>query len=72
MNTLIRIAIVMLFAGALAAAGTAYAVESAEVSPDGDLVAGIPVTVSAVVDFPASSGTTFPNSDTFSLDSEAR
>jgi hypothetical protein len=70
MSTLIRIAIVLLLACGLMALGSAYDVETAEVSPDGDLVAGVPVTVSAVVDFPATSGTTFPNSDTFSLYSE--
>jgi len=70
MNTLIRIAIVLLLACGLAAAGSAYKVDSAEVTPDGDLQAGVPVTVSAVVDFPAMSGTTFPNSDVFALYSE--
>lgn len=70
MNTFIRIAIVLVLACGLAAAGSAYKVETAEVSPDGDLQAGVPVTVSAVVDFPATSGTTFPNSDIFALYSE--
>ena len=70
MNTFIRIAIVLLLAGGLAAAGSAYEVETAEVTPDGDLQAGAPVTVSAVVDFPATSGTTFPSADIFSLYSE--
>lgn len=70
MNTLIRIAIIMLLACGLAAAGTAYKVETAEVTPDGDLQAGVPVTVSAVVDFPTTSGTSFPTEDTFSLFSE--
>jgi opacity protein-like surface antigen len=70
MNTLIRIAIVMLLACGLAAAGSAYKVETAEVTPDGDLQAGVPVTVSAVVDFPTTAGTSFPTQDTFSLFSE--
>ncbi len=70
MNTFIRIAIVLLLACSLAAAGSAFKVESAEVSPDGDLQAGVPVEVSAVIDFPASSGTTFPSSDMLSLYSE--
>ena len=70
MNTLIRIAIIMLLACGLAVVGSAYKVETAEVTPDGDLQAGVPVTVSAVVDFPATSGTTFPTQDTFSLFSE--
>ncbi|HIH02378.1 MAG TPA: hypothetical protein HA263_00495 [Methanoregulaceae archaeon] len=70
MNTFIRIAIVLVLACGLVAAGSAFKVETAEVSPDGDLQAGVPVTVSAVVDFPATSGTTFPNSDIFSLYSE--
>ena len=39
-------------------------------TPDGDLQAGVPVTVSAVVDFPTTSGTSFPTQDTFSLFSE--
>ena len=52
------------------AAGSAFKVESAEVSPDGDLQAGVPVEVIAVVDFPGSSGTTFPSSDMLSLYSE--
>ena len=70
MNTFIRIAIIMLLACALATAGGAYKVETAEVTPDGDLQAGVPVTVSAVVDFPTTSGTSFPTQDTFSLFSE--
>jgi hypothetical protein len=70
MNTFIRIAIIMLLACGLAAAGSAYKVETAEVTPDGDLQAGIPVEVSAVVDFPSTSGTTFPSEDIFSLYSE--
>jgi hypothetical protein len=70
MNTFIRIAIVLLLACGLAAVGSAFKVETKEVSPDGDLQAGVPVTVSAVVDFPATSGTTFPNNDIFSLYSE--
>ncbi len=70
MNTLIRIAIIMLLACGLATAGGAYKVETAEVTPDGDLQAGVPVTVSAVVDFPTTSGTSFPTQDTFSLFSE--
>ena len=70
MNTLIRIAIVLLLAGGLAAAASAYTVETTEVTPDGDLQAGAPVTVSSVVAFPATSGTTFPSQDVFSLFSE--
>ncbi len=70
MNTFIRIAFILLLACGLAAAGSAYKVETAEVSPDGDLQAGVPVEVSAVVDFPATSGTTFPTEDTLSLFSE--
>lgn len=65
-----RLAILLLLACGLMALGSAYDLGTAEVSPDGDLVAGVPVTVSAVVDFPATSGTTFPNSDIFSLYSE--
>lgn len=70
MNTLIRIAIVFLLACGLAAAGSAFKVETAEVSPDGVLVAGVPVTVSAVIDFPVTSGTTFPSDNFLSLYSE--
>jgi tetrahydromethanopterin S-methyltransferase subunit F len=70
MNTLIRIAFIMLLACGLAVAGSAFKVESAEVAPDGDLQAGASVSVSAVVDFPATSGTTFPTEDTFSCYSE--
>lgn len=70
MNALIRIAIILLLACGLAAVGSAYKVETAEVTPDGDLQAGVPVTVSAVVDFPTTSGTSFPTQDTFSLFSE--
>jgi len=70
MNTFIRIAIIMLLACSLAVAGSAYKVETAEVTPDGDIQAGVPVTVSAVVDFPTTSGTSFPTEDTFALFSE--
>jgi hypothetical protein len=70
MNTFIRIAIIMLLACGLAAAGSAYKVETAEVTPDVDLQAGVPVTVSAVVDFATTSGTSFPTEDTFALFSE--
>ena len=70
MNTLIRIAIVLLLACGLAAAGSAFKVETAEVSPDGVLVAGVPVTVSAVVNFPVTGDTTFPSNDLLSLYSE--
>lgn len=70
MNSLIRIAIVMLLVSGLSVAGSAFKVETAEVSPDGALQAGVPVTVNAVVDFPATSGSTFPTEDTFSLYSE--
>ena len=70
MNSLIRIAIVMLLVCGLSAAGGAYKVETAEITPDGALQAGVPVAVNAVVDFPATSGSTFPTEDTFSLYSE--
>lgn len=70
MNLFIRIALVLLLAGAFAAAGSAYRVETAEVTPDGDLQAGVPVTVNAVVDFPTTSGTSFPSEDTFALFTE--
>jgi hypothetical protein len=70
MNTFIRIAIVFLLACGLAAAGSAFKVETAEVSPDGVLVAGVPVTVSAIIDFPVNSGTTFPSDNLLSLYSE--
>lgn len=70
MNSLIRIAIVMLLVCGLSAAGSAYKVETAEITPDGALQAGVPVAVNAVVDFPATSGSTFPTEDTFSLYSE--
>ncbi len=70
MNALVRIAIAMLLVCALSAASSAFKVETAEVSPDGALQAGVPVTVNAVVDFPAISGSTFPTEDTFSLFSE--
>ncbi|KAF5062084.1 hypothetical protein DSECCO2_308690 [anaerobic digester metagenome] len=70
MNSLVRIIIAMLLICALSVAGSAFKVETAEVSPDGALQAGVPVTVNAVVDFPAISGSTFPTEDTFSLFSE--
>ena len=70
MNFIARIIIAMLLVCALSVAGSAYKVETAEVSPDGALQAGVPVTVNAVVDFPAISGSTFPSEDTFSLFSE--
>jgi hypothetical protein len=70
MNTLIRIAIILLLACGLAAVGSAFKVESAEVSPDGDLPAGAPVEVSAVVDFPVTGDTTFPSDNMLSLYSE--
>ena len=70
MNSFIRVAVILLLACGLAAAGSAYKVETAEATPGGDLQAGVPVTVSAVVDFPATSGTTFPTQDTFSLFTE--
>lgn len=70
MNTLTRIAILLLLACGLAAAGSAFKVETAEVSPDGVLQAGVPVTVNAVVDFPTTSGTTFPSDDILQLYSE--
>jgi hypothetical protein len=70
MNSFIRIAIVLLLACGLAAVGSAFKVESAEVSPDGILVAGVPVTVNAVVDFPVTGDTTFPSNDLLSLYSE--
>ena len=70
MNIFIRIAIVLLLACGLMAVGSAFKVESAEVSPDGVLVAGVPVTVNAVVDFPVTGDTTFPSNDILSLYSE--
>ena len=70
MNSFIRVAVILLLACGLAAAGSAYKVETAEATPGGDLQAGVPVTVSAVVDFPSTSGTTFPTQDTFSLFTE--
>ena len=41
MNSFIRVAIVLLLACGLAAVGSAFKVESAEVSPDGVLQAGV-------------------------------
>jgi hypothetical protein len=69
-NTFIRIAIVLLLACGLAAAGDAYRVENPQVSPEGDLQAGMAVEVSAVVDFPTTSGTTFPSDNTFAMYTE--
>ncbi|HOT94392.1 MAG TPA: hypothetical protein PK089_04290 [Methanoregulaceae archaeon] len=70
MNPLVRIAIAVLLVCALPFAGSAFKVETAEVSPNGTLQAGVPVTVNAIVDFPAISGSTFPTEDTFALFSE--
>ncbi|NLX48680.1 MAG: hypothetical protein GXY82_02155 [Methanospirillum sp.] len=70
MNAIIRTAFVLLLACGLAAGANAYTVERAEVTPDGALQAGIPVTVNAIVGFPVTAGTTFPSDDTFALFSE--
>lgn len=46
-------------------AGTAFKMESSEVTPAGDLAAGTAVTAHAVVDFSTLTGTTFPTADSF-------
>jgi hypothetical protein len=49
----------------LVQAGTAFKIESNEVTPAGDLAAGTAVTAHVVVDFSTLTGTTFPTADSF-------